>query len=42
MTEGIALIFAYLVPLALFFVALYWCIRLAIRHERNRDRQAGP
>jgi hypothetical protein len=37
MSEGLALIFVYVVPLAIFWFALYWCIGLAIRHERRRN-----
>lgn len=40
---GLIVGLAYLaVPLMIGFVLVYWAVRLAIRHERERDRHQPP
>jgi hypothetical protein len=35
----VALLFLYAIPLLIGFLLVYWAVRLAIRHEKARDRR---
>jgi hypothetical protein len=39
MEAVVALLVFYAIPLLIGFLLVYWAVRLAIRHEKARDRR---
>ena len=40
--QEIFIVGSLILPFVIILYGVYWAVRLAIRHERDRDRQGGP